>query len=241
LFGGARAPSDGSIPSYPIQNVAISHVPADIGIPTGQWRSNALSYTAFFNESFVDELARGFGLEPLSFRIQMLGGNPRLARCLTTATALGGWDGGPPGSGMGLAALSAYGSHIATLVEVEVGEAQRVRVLRAVCAVDCGRVVNPELVRQQIEGGLIHGIAAAIGPELVIEQGLPLARTLGDLQLPMLANSPQVTVEILPSEDDPGGITELAVPTAAPAIANALHALTGERVRRLPLRIGSGR
>jgi isoquinoline 1-oxidoreductase beta subunit len=240
LFGGSRAPAAGAVPPYAIPNLAVSHVPADIKVPTGMWRSGALSYTTFFTESFVDELARGFGLEPFSFRIQMLGQNPRLAQVLTTATALGGWDGGPSGSGMGLAALSAFGSHIATLLEVEIGADQKVRVLRAVCAVDCGRVVNPELVRQQIEGGLIHGIAAALGPELTIEKGVPLARTLGDLDLPTLASSPSVTVELVPSEADPGGVTELAVPTAAPAIANALHALTGERVRRLPIRIGSG-
>jgi isoquinoline 1-oxidoreductase beta subunit len=241
LFGGSRAPAAGAVPPYAIPNVAISHAPADIRVPTGMWRSGALSYTAFFTESFVDELARSFGLEPFSFRIQMLGQNPRLANVLTIATALGGWDGAPSGSGMGLAALSAFGSHIATLVEVEIGADQKIRVLRAVCAVDCGRVVNPELVRQQIEGGLIHGIAAALGPELTIDKGLPLARTLGDLDLPTLASSPSVTVELVPSESDPGGITELSVPTAAPAIANALHALTGERVRRLPIRIGSAR
>jgi isoquinoline 1-oxidoreductase beta subunit len=241
LFGGSRAPAAGAVPPYAIPNLAVGHVGADIKVPTGMWRSGALSYTTFFTESFVDELARGFGLEPFSFRIQLLGQNPRLANVLTIATALGGWDGGPSGSGMGLAALSAYGSYIATLVEVEIGADQKVRVLRAVCAVDCGRVVNPELVRQQIEGGLIHGIAAALGPELSIEKGVPLARTLGDLDLPTLANSPSVTVELVPSEADPGGVTELAVPTAAPAIANALHALTGERVRRLPIRIGSGR
>jgi len=207
-------------------------------VPTGVWRSGALSYTTFFTESFIDELARGFGLEPFSFRIQLLGKNPRLARTLTTATALGGWDGAPSGSGMGLAAMSAFGSHITTLVEVEIAADQKVRVLRAVCAVDCGRVVNPELVRQQIEGGLIHGISAATGPELLVEKGLPLARTLGDLGLPRLADSPSVTVELIESDAEPGGVTELAVPTAGPAIANAVHALTGERVRRLPIRIG---
>ncbi len=240
LFGGSRAPASGAVPPYAIANVAVGHAAADIGIPTGIWRSGALSYTTFFTESFIDELARSFGLEPFSFRIQMLGQNQRLANVLSMATALGGWDGGPPGSGMGIAALNAFGSYIATLVEVEIAADQRVRVLRAVCAVDCGRVVNPELVRQQIEGGLIHGIAAAVGPELVVEQGLPMARTLGDLGLPVLANAPSVTVELVDSEEEPGGVTELAVPTAAPAIANALHALTGERVRRLPLRMGSG-
>jgi isoquinoline 1-oxidoreductase subunit beta len=240
LFGGAEAAAAGAPPPYAIPHVAVTHALADIGLPTGQWRSGALSYTTFFNECFADELARFARLEPLSFRMQMLGGNPRLARCLTTATALAGWDGGPPGSGMGLAALSAFGSNIATVVEIAVGTDQRIDVLRAVCAVDCGRVVNPELVRQQVEGGLIFGLAAAIGPELLIDQGLPVARSLGDLGLPTLARSPAITVELIASEEAPGGVTELAVPTAAPAIANALHALTGERVRRLPLRIGSG-
>ncbi len=241
LFGGGRAPAAGAVPPYGIANVAAGHAPADIGLATGLWRSNALSYTNFFTESFVDELARQTGIEPFSYRISMLGQNPRLANVLTMATALGGWDGGPTGSGMGIAALAAYGSYIGTLVEVEIGPDQKVRVLRAVCAVDCGRVVNPELVRQQVEGGLIHGIAAAIGPELTIEQGAPLAQNLGALGLPTLADTPTITVELVPSEAEPGGVTELAVPTAAPAIANALHALTGERVRRLPLRVGSGR
>lgn len=241
LFAGNRAPVSGAVPPYAIPNVSVRHAEAQIGVPTGVWRSGALSYTCFFTESFVDELARGFGLEPFSFRIQMLGANPRLAKVLTTATALGGWDGAPAGSGMGLAVLEAFGSYIATLVEVEIGADQEVRVLRAVCAVDCGRVVNPELVRQQIEGGLIHGIAAATGPELAISGGLPVAKNLGELGLPVLADAPTVTVEIIESAEAPGGVTELAVPTAAPAIANAVHALTGERVRRLPIRVGAGR
>ena len=241
LYGGARSAMAGALPPYAIPNIAIDHVPADIGIATGAWRSDALSYTAFFNESFVDELSRVARLEPLSFRIQMLPDNPRLARALTTATALGGWDGGPAGSGMGLSTLQAFGSYIATLVEIEVGQDQRIRVQRAVCAVDCGRIVNPELVRQQVEGGLIHGIAAALGPRLDYENGRPTARTLGDLGLPILADSPDVTVELIESDEAPGGVTELAVPTAAPAIANALHSLTGERVRKLPLRIGGSR
>ena len=108
------------MPPYAIANVAIDHVPADIGIATGYWRGAAHSYTGFFTESFIDELARTLGMEPLSFRIALLGDNPRLVRALTTATSIGGWDGGPPGSGMGIACHSAFGSHIATLVEVEV-------------------------------------------------------------------------------------------------------------------------
>ncbi|HVL21836.1 MAG TPA: molybdopterin cofactor-binding domain-containing protein, partial [Amaricoccus sp.] len=215
-------------------------VPVELGLELGLWRSGAHSYTCFFTECFVDELARAAGHEPLSFRMRMLGDNPRLARALATATAIGGWDGGVPGGGMGIAAHSAFGSHIATLVEVELTREQRIRVLRAVCAVDCGRIVNPEIVRQQIEGGVIHGISAATGAPLDLVDGTPTARSIGAYRLPILRDAPEVTVELIESEEAPGGVTELAVPTAAPAVANALFALTGTRLRALPLVLGSG-
>ncbi len=233
-------PAAGAAPPYGIEHVRIDHVAADTGIAAGIARGGARSYTGFFTESFIDELARAAGADPLSFRMGMLGGNPRLARCLATATAIGGWDGGAPGSNMGIAAVSAWGSHIAALVEVETTADQRVRVIRAVCAVDCGRIVNPELVRQQIEGGLIHGIAAATGRPLLFEGGLPLARTIDDYGLPRLRDAPEVSVELIESEDEPGGVTELAVPVAAPAVANAWFALTGVRARSLPILVGRG-
>lgn len=238
--GAETSAVEGAVPPYAIPAVSIEHFPADIGARTGLWRSGPHSYTAFFTESFIDELARKAGLEPLSFRMQMLGGNPRLARVLSTAAMLGGWDGGQRGSSMGIACHSAYGSHVATLVEVEVTEAQRVRVRRAVAAVDCGRVVNPAIVRQLVEGGIVHGISGATGNPIVLEQGLPDRMHLRDLALPRLADSPEVTVEIIPSEEEPGGVTELGVPSVAPAIANAIYALTGERLRSLPLVLGSG-
>jgi isoquinoline 1-oxidoreductase beta subunit len=236
--GTLAGPAAGTPPPYSIPAVAVDHLSCDTGLRVGAWRSGAHSFAAFAAESFVDELARIAGIEPLSFRMQMLGENPRLARCLTQAATIGGWDGGPPGSSMGLACHSAYGSHVATLVEVEVTAEQKARVLRAVCAVDCGRIVNPNIVRQQIEGGLLFGIAAATGAPIEFEQGRPLAYGFGGLGFPTLATSPEVTVELLESEDEPCGVTELAVPTAAPAIANALHALTGRRLRALPLVIG---
>jgi isoquinoline 1-oxidoreductase beta subunit len=244
LQGGGTAmaaigdPTAGAVPPYAIPAVVVDYLPADTGIRVGGWRSGAHSYTAFFTESFMDELARLSGVEPLSFRMQMLGDNPRLARCLTTAATLGGWDGGVPGSSMGIACHSAYGSHIAALVEVEVGADQTVRVLRSVCAVDCGRIVNPNIVRQQIEGGLIFGIAAATANPIGFEHGRPDGRGFGDFGFPGLAASPEVTVELLESDEEPGGVTELGVPVAAPAIANALQALTGRRLRSLPLAVG---
>jgi isoquinoline 1-oxidoreductase beta subunit len=157
-----------------------------------------------------------------------------------TAASIGGWDGGARGSGMGLACHSAFGSHIACLVEVEVSGDQRLRVTRAVAAVDCGRVVNPELVKQQIEGGIVHGVAAATGKPIAFENGLPAIRSLGGYGLPILRDAPEVSVELIDSDEPPGGVTELGVPPAAPAIANAYFSLTGQRVRSLPILIGTG-
>jgi isoquinoline 1-oxidoreductase beta subunit len=230
---------EGAVPPYAIPAVAVAHAPVALPIRTGIWRSGAHSYTAFFTECFVDELARRARLEPLSFRMQMLGDNPRLARCLTSAAMLGGWDGGGPGSAMGIAAHSAFGSHVATLVEIAMGGDQRVRVLRAVSAVDCGRIVNPNIVRQQIEGGIVHGISSATGAPILFERGVPNVARLADLRLPTLADCPEISVELIESQEAPGGVTELGVPTVAPAIANALFAMTGQRLRSLPL--GSGR
>ena len=229
----------GAVPAYRIPALAIDHHPADIGIPTGHWRSGAHSYTAFFTECFLDELAHLAGTEALSFRIGLLGGNPRLARCLSTAASLGGWEGGIAGSGQGIACHSFRGSHIAVLVEAHVGDGGAVSVDRIVAAVDCGRQINPDLVRQQIEGGLLFGMAAAIGGSTAISRNLPETRRLADLALPRLADTPDITVELIQSEADPGGVSELAVPPVAPAIANALQAATGYRLRGLPLVPGS--
>jgi isoquinoline 1-oxidoreductase beta subunit len=240
LFEAAdEADVAGAVPPYGIPALSIERVPVELGIETGAWRSGAHSYTCFFTECFVDELARRAMIEPVSFRMQLLGANQRLAQVLTQAAMLGGWDGGPAGSGIGIACHSAYGSHIALLVEIEIAADQRIRVVRAVAAVDCGRVINPELVKQQIEGGIVHGIAAATGRPLRFAHGVPTATTLADLGLPVLANSPEITVEIMPSQEESGGVTELGVPPAGPAIANAFASLTGRRLRRLPLVLGS--
>ena len=165
----------------------------------------------------------------------MLGDNPRLAQVLSTAAALAGWDGAPPGSTKGIAAHSAFGSHVALVVEIEIAASQAIVVRRATCAVDCGRVINPEIVRQQVEGGIIVGIAGATGARIPFERGLAGARGYRDLALPILATSPEIMVELIPSDEEPGGVTELAVPPVGPAIANALFALTGRRLRSLPL------
>jgi len=225
----------GAFPPYRIPAFAIDHHPAEIGVPTGHWRSGAHSYTAFFTECFIDELAHVAGTEALSFRIGMLGGDARLARCLSTAASLGGWEGGVAGSGQGIACHAFRGSYIAVLVEAHFDDGGGISVDRIVAAVDCGRQVNPDLVKQQIEGGLIFGMGAALGAATGFTENLADARGFADLALPRLADIPDITVELIPSEASPGGVSELGVPPVAPAIANALQAATGSRIRRLPL------
>ncbi|PZU10081.1 molybdopterin cofactor-binding domain-containing protein [Sphingomonas sp.] len=232
--GGAELGAiDGGRPPYAIPAFAIAHAPADIGIETGMWRSVAHSYTAFFGECFMDELAGATNSDALSFRMAHLSGNPRLARCLTRVTAAGGWS-GEAGSGQGLAIHSAFGSHVALLAEANV-EDGAIRVSRLVAAVDCGRVVNPDIVRQQIEGGLVWGLAAALGDAVSYTGGVVDQRMLADLRLPMLIETPEIAIELVESREAPGGVAELAVPVTAPAIANAIASATGKRLRTLPL------
>jgi isoquinoline 1-oxidoreductase beta subunit len=233
--GGDAYAVAGATPFYSIPHYAIDHHPAEIGVPTGHWRSGAHSYTAFFTESFVDELAHVAGTEALSFRISMLGSDTRLARCLSSVAALGGWGGGGAGSGQGIACHSFRGSHIAVLAEAHLDDGHRVRVDRLVAAVDCGRAINPDVVQQQIEGGLIFGLAQALGASTGFTDNLADARRLSDLNLPRLADTPDIIVQLIASEAEPGGVGELAVPPVAPAIANALQSATGGRMRTLPL------
>ncbi|MDP1027961.1 molybdopterin-dependent oxidoreductase [Sphingomonas sp. KR1UV-12] len=227
----------GAVPPYRIPAYAIDHHPADLALPTGHLRGGAHGYTCFFTECFLDELAHAARSEPVSYRIGMLGGEPRLARCLSTAASLGGWGGGVAGSGQGIAAHAFRGSYIAVMAEAHRGADGRTVVDRLVAAVDCGRVVNPDLVRQQIEGGLVYGLAQALGASTGFTRGLATARGFDTLWLPRLADTPDITVELIRSDEAPGGVAEIAVPPVAPAIANALQSSTGYRIRRLPLRV----
>ncbi|WP_380785152.1 molybdopterin cofactor-binding domain-containing protein [Sphingomonas sp. R86521] len=232
---GDRYAVAGAMPPYRIPALAIDYHNADIGVATGHVRSGAHGYTAFFTECFLDELVKLAHSEPMSFRIGMLGGNPRLARCLSTAAALGGWDGGVPGSGQGIAAHAFRRSYIAVLAEAHMGDDRRPVVERLVAAVDCGAQINPDLVRQQIEAGLIFGMGNALGAATGFTRGLADVRGFDAMTIPRLADTPDITVEMIRSDEAPGGVGELGVPAVAPAIANALHSATGYRIRNLPL------
>ena len=225
---------EGATPPYAIPNLTIDHFPVALPISTGPWRSMAHSHNCFFVECFIDELAHKAGVEPLSYRMQMLVGQTRLARCLTGVAAMAGWDGGADGSGKGIACHSMRGSHIAVIATARTGE-RGVRVDKISAMVDCGRLINPDLAKQQIEGGIVFGLAQALGASTEFEEGLPTARRLRDIDLPQLADVPEITVEFIQNNEAPGGVTELGVPAVAPAIANALFSAAGVRLRELPL------
>jgi isoquinoline 1-oxidoreductase beta subunit len=222
------------MPPYDIPNVTVEAVRPSLPFRVGYMRGSPHREFAFFTESFVDELARAAGMEPLAFRMSMLGENGRLARCLQGAARLAEWDGGVPGSTMGIAGCSAFGSHIGLVANASVGGDQRVKVERLVAAVDCGRAVNTGLVAQQIEAGLMWALGQATVPSPEFVAGMPRAISMTAIGLPRLGDTPQIVVEIIPSSDPPGGISGLGTTVLAPALANALHSATGKRLRSLP-------
>jgi isoquinoline 1-oxidoreductase beta subunit len=224
----------GTTPPYAAAALRIEAATVPLPIACGYVRGDVEALAHFANESFVDELARARGIEPLAFRIGLLGGRPRLARVIETAARHGGWDGGARGSSLGLACATAYGSFIGLMAEASIGPDQRIEVRRLVAAVDAGRIINPGLVRQQVEGGLLHALVSATGAAPEIIAGMPRARALGALGLPTLKALPRVEVLLIPSEAAAGGVSGLGALVLAPAVGNAMFAATGMRLRRLP-------
>jgi isoquinoline 1-oxidoreductase beta subunit len=232
----------GAMPVYAIPERAVDHVPVAISLPTGRMRGGAHGYTAFFTESFVDECAHLASAEPVSFRAAMLGGQPRLVACLEGAAHLAMWGGGGGGSGQGIAChtmtLAApegqRTGHIAVVASARI-EAGAIRVERLAAFCDIGRIINRDIARQQIEGGLLFGMAHALGGSTRWTAGLPAAGRLAALGLPLLADCPKIEVAFAASDAEPFDPGELGMVAVAPAIGNALFSASGIRLRRLPL------
>jgi isoquinoline 1-oxidoreductase beta subunit len=223
---------------YAIANQRISHRATTSGVPVGYWRSVGHSHNAFFGESFIDELARAAGADPLEFRLRLLEASPRHAAVLRAAAQQAGW-GTPPAQGRarGLALHESFGSVVAQVLEVSIEttpQGRRPRVHRVVCAIDCGSVVNPGIVAQQMESGIVFGLSAALHGRIDIEQGVVRQGNFPDYRLVGMSDCPAIETHIVPSEGAPGGVGETAVPLLAPALGNALAALTGQRLRSLP-------
>jgi len=221
---------------YAVPNLRVAHVATRSGVPIGYWRSVGHSHHAFFAESFIDELAHAAQADPVAFRLELLGERRAAhAAVLSLAAQKAGWPGKnlPAGHALGVALHESYGSVVAQIVEASI-ENGRPRVHRVVCAADCGTVVAPDGVVQQLEGGIVWALSAALRGRCDIEAGRVKQRSLASLGLLTLAETPRIEVHLVASTRAPGGVGEIAVPPLAPALANALAALAPRR-RELPL------
>ncbi|MFM5954355.1 MAG: molybdopterin cofactor-binding domain-containing protein [Novosphingobium sp.] len=228
---------EGMVPPYAIPHLEVDHVPVAIPLPTGRLRGNANGIAAFLIETFIDELAGRSGREPLSYRIAMLGHDIKLANCLQRAASLAEWSGGRGGIGQGLACwkmiLAGREARIAAVASARLDE-RGVRVDKITAVADIGRIVNVDIARQQIEGGLIFGQSLAAGSASAYAGGLPKTGRIGLLGLPLLADCPDMVVDFIDSDGDPFDPGELGAVIAPPAIANALASAGAERVHSLP-------
>jgi len=219
-------------------NEFVRHEPA--GVPTGWWRGVGPTHNIFVVESFIDELAAAAGTDPLTFRRAMLAQNPRALAALNLAAEKSGWGIAlPAGQGRGIALQFAFGSYVATVLRIAVSPQGEIKLIEAHTAVDCGPVVNPDTVEAQIQGGLIFGLSAAMFSEITLANGRVEQSNFHDYRALRINEAPDVHVHIIASPTAAvGGIGETGTASAAGALANAIFAATGKRLRRLPLGTG---
>jgi len=228
---------------YEWPNARIGHEIVDLPVPVGFWRSVGHSHQAFFKEGFIDEAAAAAGKDPVAFRAALLARHPRQLRVLRRVAELAGWgkalapgaDGGKRARGVAL--HQSFGSVVAQVAEVSVTPDKRIRVHRVVCVVDCGFPVNPNLIRQQMESGIVFGLSAALHEEIGIAKGQVQQSNYHDFPVLRMDECPVIETDIIPSREHPEGVGEPGTPPIAPAVANALFALTGQRLRALPLKL----
>jgi len=221
---------------YAVENIRVElHSPAT-GVPVLWWRSVGHSHTAFVVETFMDELAHAAKTDPLAFRLRLLKSDEPHRAVLETAAERADWGTPvPAGRARGLAVHQSFGSTVAEVAEVSVSPKGEVRVHKVVCVVDCGRTVNPDTVKAQMESAIVFGLSAALHGALTFKQGRVQESNFHDYPILRMNEMPQVDVHIMPSDESPKGVGEPGVPPIAPAVANAIFAATGKRIRRLPI------
>lgn len=235
ISAGAAAP-----PPYSIPNIRV--VTSDIGavIPRGPWRSVFAHYNAFAVEHFFDELAHAGKQDPLELRLKLLSEHPRLRGVLELAAEKAGWSSGVDGSRfLGAAVLSSFGSHVAETVELRPAGESGLRVHKVICAIDCGVVINPDIVKQQMEGSIIFALTAALKSRITVKNGRVQQSNFHNYPILRFDETPEIEVYMMRNEEEPGGIGEPGVPPLAPALANAVLAATGQAVRELPIDLSS--
>ncbi len=243
--GPDKTTSEGAFDQpYEFANARVGHQVVDLPVPVGFWRSVGHSHQAFFKESFIDEVAHAAGADPVAYRATLLKAHPRHLKVLQRAAELSGWgtplanaaDGAKKARGVAL--HQSFGSVVAQVAEVSLSAAdQRIRVHRVVCVIDCGLAVNPNLVRQQMESGVVFGLSAALYGQVDIERGQVKQSNFHDYAVLRFDEAPLVETEIVASTAHPEGTGEPGTPPIAPAVANALFVLTGKRLRSLPLKL----
>ncbi|MGN6515421.1 MAG: molybdopterin cofactor-binding domain-containing protein [Rhizomicrobium sp.] len=225
---------------YEIPNQAINAAQVKTHVPTGPWRSVEASWHGFFVESFVDELAHAAKMDPVAYRLALLKNRPRHAAVIRTAAKAAGWDSPlPAGQARGIAMFESFQTIVAEVAQITVGPAGHVTVNRVVCAVDCGMAVNPDGLKAQMEGGIIYGLSAALNGAITIDKGAVVQSNFPDYEVIRLADCPDIDVHIVESDGPVGGAGEPGTPPIAPAVANAVFAATGVRIRELPVGIVS--
>ena len=242
--GPDKTTSEGAFDQpYEWPNARIAHQAVELPVPVGFWRSVGHSHQAFFKESFVDEAAAAVGKDPVAFRAALLVKHPRHLKVLQRAAELAGWGTplapGPDGAqrARGVALHQSFGSVVAQVAEVSVNADKSIRVHRVVCVIDCGLAVNPNLIRQQMESGIVFGLSAALYGDITIKAGQVQQTNYHDFQVLRIHECPVIETDIIQSTAHPEGVGEPGTPPIAPAVANALFALTGQRLRALPLKL----
>jgi isoquinoline 1-oxidoreductase beta subunit len=225
---------------YAVPNLEVRYTEVDLGVPVGFWRSVGHTHTAFAVECFLDELAAAAGRDPVEYRIGMLASGSRHRKVLEVAAKAAGWGSPlPVGWGRGVAVHESFGSFCAQVAEVEV-QGDAVAVQKVVAAFDCGVMVNPDTVVAQIESGIAYGLSAALKGRITLRNGRVEQGNFHDYPVLRIDEMPVVEVHLVPSGDSPGGVGEPGTPPIAPAVANAVFAATGRRVRTLPIPHPSG-
>ena len=222
---------------YDLPNFHVEYVRVEPpGIPTAFWRSVGPSHNVFVTESFIDEMAGAAKQDAVAYRRALLDKSPRARAVLDLAAEKAGWGGSlPQGQGRGVSLQSVFGSYLAVVAEVEVSKDGGVRVRRVVCAVDCGTVVNPDTVQAQIQSGIMFGATAALYGEITLKNGRVEQANFDSYQVLRMNEAPAVEVHIVKSLEPPGGMGETGTSAIVPAIANAVFAATGKRLRKMPV------
>jgi isoquinoline 1-oxidoreductase subunit beta len=225
-----------SVP-YAIPNILVDYQLVNTGVPIGFWRSVGASQNGFFLESFIDEIAAAGKKDPYELRRRLLAKSPRHLAVLESAAQNAGWGKPlPAGRFRGIALVSSYDGYVAHVIEISVNrEARTLKVHRVVCALDCGRIVNPSSIDAQARSSIVYGLTAALYSAITIDRGRVQQNNFNDYKMLRCDEMPEVEVHIIPSDLPPTGAGEFVVPPVAPALCNAIFAATGRRVRRLPV------